>query len=112
MTDTNDPRLKQLSQRLDDSLEALHQRLNTLYDAKQNASGAAREALEEQIRDLKNQEIRLLKSKKAAWMAHWLRTENEVEIVEHPHRKLGIALISVSLIALILLGIYAYSLNS
>lgn len=109
---TDDKKLTALSQRIDDSHAALKARLDELYQQREASSGEQREHYETQIRELRDQEIRLLKSKKAAWMAHWLRTEGEVEIVERPYRKLGLALMLVSATALLGLAYYAWQINS
>ncbi|MBU2885012.1 hypothetical protein KO507_04430 [Gilvimarinus agarilyticus] len=112
MQQTNDKKLQALSQRIDDNHGELQKKLDALYQEREKCSGPQREEIEEQIRALRNQEIRLLKSKKAAWMAHWLRTDGEVEIVEHPYRKLGATLMILCAIALAVLGVYAWKINS
>lgn len=111
MPQTKDPKLLALSQRIDNNHEQLKTKLDDLYQERELSSGEQRDEIETQIRELRNQEIRLLKSKKAAWMAHWLRTENEVEIVEHPHRKLGATLMIISALALLGLAIYSWQLS-
>ncbi|MDO3386514.1 hypothetical protein QWI17_11775 [Gilvimarinus sp. SDUM040013] len=112
MQHTEDQKLTALSQRIDDSHDALKARLDQLYTQREASTGAERDNVEEQIRALRDQEIRLLKSKKAAWMAHWLRTEGEIEVIEHPYRKLGATLMIISVIALMGLATYAWQINS
>lgn len=107
-----DPRLAQLSERIDKSHAALNKKLDELYRLREVSSGEQWRHYEEQIRALKEQEIRLLKSKNTAWMAHWLRRDGEVEIVERPHRTLGLSLIAISAAGLALLGYLAWKLNS
>ncbi|MDO3384078.1 hypothetical protein [Gilvimarinus algae] len=110
MTHKADKRLTELSARLDKNHAALTTKLDQLYQLREQASGAQRQEYEAKIRELKEMEIRLLKSKNAAWMAHWLKSDGEVEVVERPHRKLGLALMVFSGVSLILLALYAWSL--
>lgn len=112
MTQEPDSRLTQLSERLDKNHAQITRQLDELYQLREQSEGEQWREYEEQIRHLKEQEIRLLKSKNAAWMAHWLRTDGEVEITERPHRKLGLAIIGISVTALIALGFYAWKINS
>ncbi|UTF61074.1 hypothetical protein [Gilvimarinus sp. DA14] len=112
MQSDTDQRLAELSARIDKNHLALNKKLDELYRLREASSGEQWRHYEEQIRALKEQEIRLLKSKNTAWMAHWLRRDGEVEVVERPHRKLGLSLIGISLAGLAILAYLAWKLNA
>jgi hypothetical protein len=107
-----DTRLTELSARLDKTHADLTHKLDELYQLREASDGEQWREYESQIRALKEQEIRLLKSKNTAWMAHWLRTDGEVEVVDAPHRTLGLILIGISIIGAVGLGILWWYLQS
>lgn len=107
-----DVRLAELSARLDKTHADLTHKLDELYRLREASDGEQWREYEAQIRTLKEQEIRLLKSKNTAWMANWLRQDGEIEIIETPHRTLGIILIGLSMIGAIGLGILWWYLAS
>ena len=107
-----DKRLTELSARLDKTHAEMTRKLDELYRLREASEGEQWREYEAQIRALKEQEIRLLKSKNTAWMAHWLRTDGEVEVVEAPHRTLGMILIGISVVGAIGLGLMWWYLQS
>lgn len=112
MTPNTDKRLTQLSARLDSAHANISAKLDELYLLREASEGEQWRDYETQIRALKEQEIRLLKSKNTAWMAHWLRSDGEIEVLEAPHRTLGAVLICISALGAIGLGVLWWYLHS
>ncbi|WP_157484862.1 hypothetical protein [Gilvimarinus polysaccharolyticus] len=112
MDPKTDTRLIELSARLDKTHADMTAKLDELYRLREASDGEQWREYEAQIRALKEQEIRLLKSKNTAWMAHWLRSDGEIEVVDAPHRTLGIILIGISIIGAAALATLWWYLDS
>jgi hypothetical protein len=97
---------------LDNTHAELTRKLDELYRLREAASGEQWRDYEAQIRALKEQEIRLLKSKNTAWVANWLRQDGEIEVIERPHRTLGLILMGLSAAGAIGLGALWWHLAS
>lgn len=97
-----------LDQRLDQQQQLLQARMARLKADMAHSSGEHKRELEAGLQELKTLEERLVKSRGLVRRAHDLRRGQSIEIREAPYRTLGLALIIVSVIAAIALGIYAF----